>query len=75
VGAVYHGESIPEAERLETGRVVTRLLREGLMASTFNTVQEIVAHTVTNAKKGDILLVMSNGGFDGIHQKLLDKLR
>jgi UDP-N-acetylmuramate: L-alanyl-gamma-D-glutamyl-meso-diaminopimelate ligase len=74
LAAVYHGEGIPEAERLETGRVITRLLRDGLKASTFNTVQEIVAHIVANAKKGEVLLVMSNGGFEGIHQKLLDKL-
>jgi UDP-N-acetylmuramate: L-alanyl-gamma-D-glutamyl-meso-diaminopimelate ligase len=74
LAAVYHGESIPEAERLEPGRVVTRLLREGLKASTFGTVQELIAHTTASAKKGDILLVMSNGGFEGIHQKLLDKL-
>jgi UDP-N-acetylmuramate: L-alanyl-gamma-D-glutamyl-meso-diaminopimelate ligase len=74
LGGVYHADALPEAERLETGRVVMRLLREGLKASTFATVQEIVTHTVANAKKGDILLVMSNGGFEGIHQKLLDKL-
>jgi UDP-N-acetylmuramate: L-alanyl-gamma-D-glutamyl-meso-diaminopimelate ligase len=74
LAAVYHGEAIPDQERLETGRVVMRLLREGLKASTFTTVQEIVSHTVANAKKGDVLLIMSNGGFEGIHQKLLDKL-
>ncbi len=74
LAAVYHAESIPENERLETGRVVTRLLREGLQAAAFNTVPEIVANTVANAKKGDVLLVMSNGGFEGIHQKLLDRL-
>jgi UDP-N-acetylmuramate: L-alanyl-gamma-D-glutamyl-meso-diaminopimelate ligase len=74
LASVFQSDAIPDNERLETGRVVMRLLREGLKASTFTTVQEIVSHTVANAKKGDVLLVMSNGGFEGIHQKLLDRL-
>jgi UDP-N-acetylmuramate: L-alanyl-gamma-D-glutamyl-meso-diaminopimelate ligase len=33
-----------------------------------------VEHVVGQAKEGDILCVLSNGGFGGIHQKLLDAL-
>jgi UDP-N-acetylmuramate: L-alanyl-gamma-D-glutamyl-meso-diaminopimelate ligase len=74
LAAVYQSESIPDTERLETGRVVAGLQQNGRKALTFRTVQEIVSHTTANAKKGDVLLVMSNGGFEGIHQKLLDAL-
>jgi UDP-N-acetylmuramate: L-alanyl-gamma-D-glutamyl-meso-diaminopimelate ligase len=74
IAGVYQSDAIPETDRLEPGRVVTRLLREGLKAATFNTVDEIVTHTAANAKKGDVLLVMSNGGFEGIHEKLLNKI-
>jgi UDP-N-acetylmuramate: L-alanyl-gamma-D-glutamyl-meso-diaminopimelate ligase len=37
-------------------------------------VDAIVAEVVQVARSGDHILVMSNGGFGGIHQKLLDKL-
>jgi len=36
--------------------------------------QEIVAQVTAQARPGDHLLVMSNGGFEGIHQRLLDAL-
>jgi UDP-N-acetylmuramate: L-alanyl-gamma-D-glutamyl-meso-diaminopimelate ligase len=40
-----------------------------------NSVDAIVAGVVQAARSGDHVLVMSNGGFGGIHQKLLDKLQ
>ena len=39
-----------------------------------SSIEAIVALTTTNAEAGDNILVMSNGGFGGIHQKLLDAL-
>jgi len=39
------------------------------------TVKEIVHLAVRDSQPGDQLLVMSNGGFGGIHQKLLEALR
>ena len=39
-----------------------------------NTVDELVARVVSAARAGDHILCMSNGGFGGIHQKLLDAL-
>lgn len=37
-------------------------------------IDELVEKIVTSAKAGDHILVMSNGGFEGIHTKLVDKL-
>jgi UDP-N-acetylmuramate: L-alanyl-gamma-D-glutamyl-meso-diaminopimelate ligase len=37
-------------------------------------VEDIVAGAVAEAGAGDCILVMSNGGFEGIHQRLLDAL-
>jgi UDP-N-acetylmuramate-alanine ligase len=34
----------------------------------------IVAHVAKNAQGGDIVVVFSNGGFGGIHAKLLQRL-
>ncbi len=46
----------------------------GARASVFGRLEDIVARVVSEAAPGDHLLVMSNGGFGGIHQKLLDAL-
>ena len=35
----------------------------------------LVADVVANARAGDRVLVMSNGGFGGVHQRLLDALQ
>jgi len=40
----------------------------------FSTTDDIINHLVSNASAGDHILVMSNGGFEGIHQRLLDAL-
>ncbi|MGF1751577.1 UDP-N-acetylmuramate:L-alanyl-gamma-D-glutamyl-meso-diaminopimelate ligase [Vibrio cionasavignyae] len=39
-----------------------------------NSVDELVAAIQSKAQAGDQILVMSNGGFGGIHQKLLERL-
>jgi len=36
-------------------------------------VDDIVAFIAENAENGDVVLVMSSGGFGGIHQKILDR--
>ena len=38
-------------------------------------VEAIVDHVVTGARAGDVVVIMSNGGFGGIHEKLLEALR
>jgi UDP-N-acetylmuramate: L-alanyl-gamma-D-glutamyl-meso-diaminopimelate ligase len=46
----------------------------GAKARVLDTTQAIVEQVVAQARPGDHLLVMSNGGFEGIHQRLLDAL-
>ena len=46
----------------------------GSRAAVFDRVDDIVARIAAEAAPGDHLLIMSNGGFGGIHQKLLDAL-
>ncbi|WAJ71081.1 UDP-N-acetylmuramate:L-alanyl-gamma-D-glutamyl-meso-diaminopimelate ligase [Catenovulum adriaticum] len=43
-------------------------------ACIYNALPELVDQIVKSAQTGDSILVMSNGGFGGIHQKLLDSL-
>ncbi len=44
-------------------------------AQTFDDLNKMVKTIVTEAKAGDHILVMSNGGFGGVHQKILDGLK
>ena len=47
----------------------------GDKARAFNQLDELVQTVKSQAKSGDHILVMSNGGFGGVHQKLLDALQ
>jgi len=47
----------------------------GEKARAFDDLSALVEAVASAAKSGDTVLVMSNGGFGGIHQKLLDALR
>ena len=47
----------------------------GDKAQTFEDLAELVATVVTESRPGDRILVMSNGGFGGVHDKLLTALR
>ena len=44
-------------------------------ASLFSSTQAIIDHVLAQAKSGDHVLIMSNGSFEGIHQRLLDALQ
>jgi UDP-N-acetylmuramate: L-alanyl-gamma-D-glutamyl-meso-diaminopimelate ligase len=46
--------------------------RNGARAAVFDDLPKLVAAIAAEARDGDQVLVMSNGGFGGIHQKLLD---
>lgn len=43
-------------------------------ATVFSSIEAIVEHVCQQAKSGDHVLIMSNGGFAGIHQRVLDAL-
>jgi len=46
----------------------------GVLAVVCDAIDPLVARVVAAARPGDHILCMSNGGFGGIHQKLLDAL-
>lgn len=73
LAAVFRA-SLPEAERLSVDDIVKELVQRGGRARTLPGVPEIVATIAREAREGDIVVLMSNGGFDGIHEKLLAAL-
>jgi len=66
--------SLPEAERLSTGQLVADLRRHGQRAREIVSIDDIVRTIAAEASAGDVVVLMSNGGFGGIHQKLLQAL-
>jgi UDP-N-acetylmuramate: L-alanyl-gamma-D-glutamyl-meso-diaminopimelate ligase len=61
---------------LFSSRELCAALRErGVAADAYPSVDEIVAEATGAAQPGDVLLVMSNGSFGGIWERLLDALR
>ena len=47
----------------------------GIKARSFETIEDLVRDVVALVRPGDHILCMSNGGFGGVHGKLLDALR
>jgi UDP-N-acetylmuramate: L-alanyl-gamma-D-glutamyl-meso-diaminopimelate ligase len=64
----------PPDDRLDPQRLATDIGRLGGDGRYLATVPEIVDQVVREARAGDVVAVLSNGGFGGIHQKLLDRL-
>jgi UDP-N-acetylmuramate: L-alanyl-gamma-D-glutamyl-meso-diaminopimelate ligase len=75
IAQVARLDQLPEAERLDPERVVATIASTGKPAFYEPTADSIVARLAPLAKSGDIVIVFSNGAFDGIHQKLLDGLK
>jgi UDP-N-acetylmuramate: L-alanyl-gamma-D-glutamyl-meso-diaminopimelate ligase len=74
VAAMSDLHKVPEAERLNPDRLAQDIKDFGGTGWYLPGVPEIVDLVVEKAQPGDVLAVLSNGGFGGIHQKLLDRL-
>ena len=75
ISQVARLDQIPEKERLNPEAVVAAIADSGRPAFYEPDAAHIIARLVPLLKAGDVVAVFSNGGFDGIHEKLLAKLR
>jgi UDP-N-acetylmuramate: L-alanyl-gamma-D-glutamyl-meso-diaminopimelate ligase len=66
--------TLPDDQRLSVEQLIADLKASGKDARHLQGVQEIVDTVGREARDGDLVVVMSNGGFDNIHQRLLDGL-
>jgi UDP-N-acetylmuramate: L-alanyl-gamma-D-glutamyl-meso-diaminopimelate ligase len=73
VAAVFRS-SLPESERLSAEQLVEDLQARQQRARYIPTVDDIIDTVVHEHRGGDIVVLMSNGGFGGIHRKLLQAL-
>ncbi len=67
-------DKVPEAERLDVERLARDLTARGVPARAFPDAGAIVEHLARELEPGDVVVVLSNGGFEGIHDRLLGAL-
>jgi UDP-N-acetylmuramate: L-alanyl-gamma-D-glutamyl-meso-diaminopimelate ligase len=72
---VFKSEAIPEEERLDPTRVVADLVAQGKPARLLNSADAIVETISPELRHGDVVAILSNGGFGGIYDKLPAKLK
>jgi UDP-N-acetylmuramate: L-alanyl-gamma-D-glutamyl-meso-diaminopimelate ligase len=75
LAGVYQQERIPQDERLHPEEVVDALNASGTPAELHPDADAITASIVPDLQSGDVVAILSNGGFDGIYEKLPARLR
>jgi len=74
LASVFKSDAIAESERLDIRNVVAKLNAAGTPARTLASADEIVTFIVPEVCAGDVVAILSNGGFGGIYDKLPAKL-
>jgi UDP-N-acetylmuramate: L-alanyl-gamma-D-glutamyl-meso-diaminopimelate ligase len=71
---VFRKAQLPETDRLAPEALVQTLQQQGVAAWFYPTTEAIIAHLCREARQQDVIAIMSNGGFENIHQRLLTAL-
>jgi UDP-N-acetylmuramate: L-alanyl-gamma-D-glutamyl-meso-diaminopimelate ligase len=75
VSQVARLELLKPEDRLDPARLMRELRANGRPAAYLPTVEEILGFLLQEARAGDVITVFSNGGFGGIHDRLLAQFR
>jgi UDP-N-acetylmuramate: L-alanyl-gamma-D-glutamyl-meso-diaminopimelate ligase len=70
LAAIFKSEAIPADERLHPENVVAALQARGLPSAVYADADAIVAAIAPELRAGDVVAILSNGGFGGIYEKL-----
>jgi UDP-N-acetylmuramate: L-alanyl-gamma-D-glutamyl-meso-diaminopimelate ligase len=74
-GPVNRAQFLEEGDRLSPEAIADAIRARGSFAQAFGSAAEIAEHISDRASSGDIVLIMSNGSFDGLTGKLLERLQ
>ncbi|HEV3219358.1 MAG TPA: UDP-N-acetylmuramate:L-alanyl-gamma-D-glutamyl-meso-diaminopimelate ligase [Candidatus Acidoferrales bacterium] len=74
LGPVSRAKLLSDAERLSPERVAERIVAAGKKASAHESADAIAEYLAGAVRSGDVVLVMSNGSFDGLCEKLISRL-
>lgn len=75
LAAIFQAEKIPEGQRLHAENVVAALNSKSVPSALLPDVEAIVAQLAAQAAPGDVIAILSNGGFGDIYHKLPQQLR
>ena len=74
VGKMFDPSKIPAADRFDPERMALDLHQKGTKAAYIPDVDVIVKQLAQSAAPGDVVVALSSGSFDGLHDKLLDAI-
>src|SRR5437667_1541794 len=72
---VFKSDALPEGERLDIAAVATQIESLGRRARVIADVDSIVQISAPEMRSGDVVAILSNGGFGGIYEKLPQRLK
>jgi UDP-N-acetylmuramate: L-alanyl-gamma-D-glutamyl-meso-diaminopimelate ligase len=75
IAGVFKSDAIPERERLDIRDVLAEVNKSGRRARYFETADEIVSAITPELRSGDVVAILSNGGFGNIYEKLPEHIR
>jgi len=75
ISEVPNPEKVPDGELLDVESVVENLVSRGIQGFVGSSSDDIVNRLIPLTSSGDTIVVLSNGGFGGIHDKLLKALK
>jgi UDP-N-acetylmuramate: L-alanyl-gamma-D-glutamyl-meso-diaminopimelate ligase len=76
IAAVFDSNKVTEKGRaLDTRALIEAISQQGKPAIALPDAAEIVTHLVPELRAGDVVAIMSNGGFGGIHERILSALQ
>jgi len=75
IANVFKSDAIPEAERLDIAALAANVGKFGRRARVIADVDSIVRMTAPEMRPGDVIAILSNGGFGGIYEKLPQRLK
>jgi UDP-N-acetylmuramate: L-alanyl-gamma-D-glutamyl-meso-diaminopimelate ligase len=75
VAGVFRSDAVPENERLELPELAAEIKKNGGSARLIADADAIVQTIAPEMRSGDVIAILSNGGFGGIYEKLPARLR
>jgi UDP-N-acetylmuramate: L-alanyl-gamma-D-glutamyl-meso-diaminopimelate ligase len=75
VAGVFRSEAVPENERLELPELAAEIQKNGSRARLLADADAIVETIAPEMRSGDVVAILSNGGFGGIYEKLPARLK
>jgi UDP-N-acetylmuramate: L-alanyl-gamma-D-glutamyl-meso-diaminopimelate ligase len=75
VAGVFRSEAVPANERLELPELAAEIQKHGRRTRLLADADEIVQTIAPEMRSGDVVAILSNGGFGGIYEKLPARLR